>query len=105
MLSVFIAEPFRNSVTILQTQILVNLFLVLSVSFICNTTLLNTALKGGVSRVQFHTTALRTLKFDCDSSPFHSVCIIPLFEPAVNRFLKFFGSFLAQKVLFFNNIA
>jgi len=91
-----IAEPFRNTVTILQTQILVNLFLVLGLPFVCFTIFFYLAFKRRVRIVKLYSTALEPWKFNNDSGPFHSISIISQVEPRVNLFLQ-------QKVWYFCN--
>jgi hypothetical protein len=57
-----IAEPFRNMYTILQTQILVNLFLVLSVSFVDFLAFHNFSPKRTVGVVQLNSSTLWRFK-------------------------------------------
>ena len=85
-----IAEPFRNMYTILQTLILVNLFLVFSTSFVGFFAFHNFGPKRAVSVVKLNGPTLCAFKLDSDSVLFHSVTIIWQLEPRVNLFFVVF---------------
>ena len=70
--------------TILQTQILVNLFLVLGFSLVSHTATLNPTTERAIRIVEFYGTALGPGKFDSDCGPLHSVLIMPYFDSKVN---------------------